>query len=357
MSTSHRPRQVTFAAGLIMTGSVLVVLTAWERISGLHTLETQDAVEKFLSTPPGDSLGLGVEGVLGILRVTGMIAAACATATAILGFQVLQRSRSARVGLSILALPVFVTGLLTGGLMSSMVAAASVMLWLPPARDWFNGREGMKRLTGEGLPPGQVPQGQVPPGQFPPAPPLPPTTYADPPGQPRAMQGFGEPAGPGTAEQSLLPAPPTDLAARPSAVMWACLLAWVCSGLAIALMATSAAILAVSPGVVFDELHRQNPDLAGQGVSDDALRIATFVMVGLAITWCLLAIVLGVLVWRRVAWARRGLAVSASAAAVMLLVATLGQPVLILPLAAAVVTLALLVRPDVKAWFAPTPTR
>ncbi|MBA8805965.1 hypothetical protein FB382_004310 [Nocardioides ginsengisegetis] len=352
MSSSHRPRQVTFAAGLIMTGSVLVVLTAWERISGLHTLETQDAVEKFLSTPPGDSLGLGVEGVLAILRVTGMIAAACATATAILGYQVLQRSRSARVGLSILALPVFVTGLLTGGLMSSMVAAASVMLWLPPARDWFNGREGMKRLTGEGLPPGQLPPGQVPP-----APPLPPTTYADPPGQPRAMHGFGEPAGPAGVEQPLLPAPPTGVASRPSAVMWACLLAWVCSGLAIALMATSAAILAVSPGIVFDELHRQNPDLAGQGVSDDALRIATFVMVGLAIIWCLLAIVLGVLVWRRVAWARRGLAVSASAAAVMLLVATLGQPVLVLPLAAAVVTLALLVRPDVKAWFAATSTQ
>ena len=63
-SAPPRPRQVTFAAGLIMVGSVFVVLTVFERIAGLQSLETQQSVEKFLSEPPGDGLGIGVQGVL-----------------------------------------------------------------------------------------------------------------------------------------------------------------------------------------------------------------------------------------------------------------------------------------------------
>ena len=38
-----------------------------------------------------------------------------------------------------LAVPLFVTGLVTGGFVSSVVAAAAVMLWFQPARDWFDG--------------------------------------------------------------------------------------------------------------------------------------------------------------------------------------------------------------------------
>jgi hypothetical protein len=61
--------------------------------------------------------------------------------------------------------------------------------------------------------------------------------------------------------------------------------------------------------------------------------------------------VLAALAFRRVEWARVALVVSASGAALLLLVATVGQLLLLLPLAASVVTLALLVRPDVRAWF------
>src|SRR6476619_7475050 len=136
-STPPRPRQVTLAAWLIMVGSALVVLMVFDRITGLHTLETRQSVQKFLSEPPGRDLGLGVEGVLSIIRTAAMVAAGCATAAAILGYQVLRRSRSARVALSVLALPLFLSGMVTGGFLSSVVAAAALMLWLPPSREWF----------------------------------------------------------------------------------------------------------------------------------------------------------------------------------------------------------------------------
>ena len=135
----ERPRQVTMAAWMIMAGSALVVLTVFDRVAGLHTLETREAVEKFLAEPPGNDLGIGVEGVLTALRTASMVAAGCATAAAILGYQVLKRSRGARLALTVLAVPLFVTGLVSGGFLSSLVAAASVMLWLQPARDWFDG--------------------------------------------------------------------------------------------------------------------------------------------------------------------------------------------------------------------------
>ena len=55
-----RPRQVTLSAWLIMVGSVLVVVMVFDRMAGLHSLETRESVQKFLSEPPGDDLGMGV---------------------------------------------------------------------------------------------------------------------------------------------------------------------------------------------------------------------------------------------------------------------------------------------------------
>ena len=98
-----RPRQVTLAAWLIMGGSVLVVLTVFERMAGLHSLETRQSVEKFLAEPPADGpRARGLRGARHPARLR-MVAAGCATAAAILGYQVLQRSRSARVALTVLA--------------------------------------------------------------------------------------------------------------------------------------------------------------------------------------------------------------------------------------------------------------
>jgi hypothetical protein len=339
-----RPRQVTLSAWLIMVGSVLVVVMVFDRMAGLHSLETRESVQKFLSEPPGDDLGMGVEGVLGVLRTLSMVAAGCATAAAILGYQVLRRSRSARVALTLLAVPLFLTGMVTGGFLSSVVAASAVMLWFQPSRDWFDGvtRE-PKRPAADRASSERVPDR---------APDLPPAPGPGPapsePGRPQAWPGFGTPA----AQQPAMPnVAGADPAVRPGAVVAACLLTWACSTLAILLMVTSVAVLATSPGLVFDELARQNPELVDQGVTEGLLRTATYVMAGVVALWSAVSIVLAALVWRGVGWARRGLVFSCSGAAVLLLLATVGQVVVLLPLAACVVTIALLIRPDVRAWF------
>ena len=312
------------AAWLIMGGSALVVLTVFERVAGLHSLETRQSVQTFLSEPPGDSLGLGVSGVLDALQVLCMVAAGCATAAAILGYQVLRRSRSARLALTLLALPLFVTGLVSGGFLSSVVAASAAMLWVQPARDWFNGvvRE-----------PRPEPAGRVP-------------TAPRPDGPPPVARPDHPAAGP-----ALPLATGVDASARPSAVAWACVLTWLFAGLALVVMVTSIAVLASSPGLVFDELHRQNPDLASQGVSDATLRKATFVIGGIVVAWSLVALVVAGLAFRRVRWARGALVVSASVSVACCLLATVSQVLFMVPLAASVVTLALMVRPDVRAWY------
>ncbi|MCW2792818.1 MAG: hypothetical protein JWO76_1916 [Nocardioides sp.] len=338
-----RPRQVTLAAWLIMLGSVFVVLSAFERVAGLQTLETQQSVERFLSEPPGDGLGLGVQGVLDLLRTLAMVAGGFAAAAAILGYHVLRRSRSARLALTILALPLFVTGLVAGGFMSSVVAAAAVMLWFQPARDWFDG------IAREARP-------ELAPAPAPEAPP-PPRTEA------RPVVGFGSSdkpstvAGPPASPSFPTAAPgwPTEPtragSARPPAVIWACLMTWACAGLAVVLMGASIAVLAGNPDLVLDELRRQNPDLAAQGVTDTMVLNVTFVLGGIIVAWSLAAVALAVLTFRRVNWARIALVVSAALAAVLCLLATITQVLMALPLAACVVTLALLVRPDIRAWF------
>ena len=72
-------------------------------------------------------------------------------------------------------------------------------------------------------------------------------------------------------------------------------------------------------------------------------------MVAGLVVWCVSAAALAVLVFRRVAWARIVLVVSASAAGALCLVgAAMGAFVLLLPLVASVCCIALLLRGDVR---------
>ncbi len=322
--TPTRPRQVTLAAWLIMVGSVVVIAMVFDRVAGLHTMETRQSVEKFLAEPPGNDLGVGVQGVISLLRTLSMVAAGCATAAAILGYQVLQRSRSARLAVTVLAVPLFLTGMVTGGFVSSVVAASAVMLWLQPARDWF---DGVNRQAPTPAP--AVARPQLPPSS--------PTASAPLTGTPFAAW----PA----------PQPPVPVS-RPGAVVWACMLTWIFSALTALAMSASAVAIAVQPDLMFDEVHRQNPQLSEQGVSDTLLAVATYVMVGFIVLWCVSAIVLAILVWRGVAWARIVLIVGASTcAALSLLGSVIGAFLLAFPLIASVVTVALLIRSDARPWF------
>jgi hypothetical protein len=343
--TPVRPAQVTIAAGLVMAGSVIVVLMAFSQVTELRSLDTREAVEEYLSKPPGDALGLGLQDALSALRAVSMIAAACAAATAILGFFVLQRDRRARVALSVLAVPLFLSGLVSGGLASAVVAAAIVMLWFQPSRDWFDGRTPAARERPPVAPPGPDAAGQrdplldLPP---PSAPPLHPTPYGS---QASSTGTYASPPA-----SPYVTAPVTG--ARPATVRWACVLTWVFSALAFVMLALTLAVMLAQPDTLLDEAYRQNPDLAEQGLSDGVLRATVYATSGVVMSWSIAAVALAVLAWRRVRWAARGLVISAAVAGALCLLVVVGSALLLVPLVACGGTVALMLRPESRRWYA-----
>ncbi len=104
--------------------------------------------------------------------------------------------------------------------------------------------------------------------------------------------------------------------------------------------------------MLLEQAREQNPDLAAEGVTDRMLLGVTYAMIAGLVLWCLAAIVVAVLVFRRVEWARILLILSAAAAGALGLAGSvLGAVMLVFPLMGAAVTVALLVRSDVRPWF------
>jgi hypothetical protein len=204
--TKQRPPQVSLASGIVMFSSVVVLLTAWERVTSLGSLETQDAIRDVLAEAPFSSLGLTVSSTTDLLRVSCMVAAACACATAILGWYVRKPDRSSRLGLTLFAVVVFVTGIPAGGLAGSFVAAGAAMLWMQPAREWFATGSWTRRTrfppkdtgrtdrdaSGQADPWGRPPAGSDAPSAPPSTPPSTPSDTS-PSVPPPASRPFGEP--------------------------------------------------------------------------------------------------------------------------------------------------------------------
>lgn len=361
MSTQTRPRQTTFAGGMIVLGSIFLLLSVWEAVTGLRGIESREAIEEFLADPPGSELGLTVEGTVQILRGVATVAGVCAAIAAVLGVYVLRGHRAARVGLSVLAVPIFVTGIVAGGFMSSIVAVAIALLWLSPSREWFRGEPVPDRTT--------TPDAQraVWPPPMPHDPSSSSSTAAGPPA-PGEPTGSGEPAasgqsaGPGTATTyaqppaqhgawpSLPPGPTSDR--RPEGVVLVFVLTLVSAGLVLLLTAISVLVMALSPDVMMDEVLRQQPELEEQGVTQQMLQVTTFGMGGLVIAWAATAIVLAFLTLARRRGAARALMVSAALSAVLCVIGTFASLLLALPAFASIITVAVLRRPDVRAWLA-----
>jgi hypothetical protein len=343
------------AAWSIMVGSAVVVLSGFETLSQLHSMEVREGIEDALSKAPAAGLGLDVGAVQQAIRIGTMVAAGCATAAVILGYQVLQRNRSARVALSVLAVPLFVAGISTGGFFSSLVAVCVAMLWLHPARAWFNGTW---RPDADKMAPATL---------TPPLPPLaPPASPAEePPPAPvtaRPMTGFGIPVAP---ERAVVPEPagapvpgppavrPAGRAPRPAALIWAGVLTWVFSALALLSVLVAVGVLATDSGPVLAELHRQQPDLAAQGISDELIVNATYVMAGVVSVWSVLAMVLAGFAVAGARWAWVGLLVSAASATALFAVCVLvGQLLMLLPLLGSLTACVCLLRPRVRDWLA-----
>ena len=272
-----RPRQVTLAGWLIMVGSVFVVATVFERIAGLQSLEAQREAQRFLSEPPGEGLGVGVQGWLDIVRTVSMVAAGCAAAAGVLGFHVLRRNRGARLALAVLALPLFVTGLVAGGFMSSVVAASAVMLWFQPSRDWFNGVQAR---------PAASPLQRSAPH----ATPAPPSLHRGPEGQQSQLSPtigwLLDRSGKHTVDQ----------AGRPPAVVAACALAFAFALVAAVLAGALLVALTSAPDQIFSDLRERNPDLAE--LSDGALRASVRLIGGLMVLWSLAVMVMSLMAFR-----------------------------------------------------------
>lgn len=347
-----RPRQVTLAGWLIMAGSVLVVVSVFERLTTLNSLETREAIDRFLAEPPGRGSGLDTETVLSAVRALAMVAGGCAAAAAILGYHVLKRSRGARLGVTVLAVPLFVSGMVAGGFLSSLVAGAAVLLWMEPARDWFAGRPARTPPRPEQAPrprPGPAPS---PPDAAPRG--APPTPTAPPPAGPGPTHGFGSVPPDPAARAATWPVPPPGVPLgrprRPDTVVWACVLTWVFSGLAVLFMGLGALVLAASPDLVFDELRRQNPELLRDGFTEGTITTLTYVSAAVTLVWCAVASVLAGLLVRHVRWARTALLVVVGATGAFSLAGSFQAVVLVVPLLACVAVFSLLLRPEVRHW-------
>lgn len=339
-TTPARPPQVTFACGVVMVGSVFVVLTMWDRIAGLHTIDSRHALQSFLADSGLGGSGLTISDLMVTVKVLAMIAAACATAMVILGWQTLRRSRGARLGLAVLAVPLFLTGMVTDGLVSSVVAAAVLTLWLGPARIWFSDGGAAQPAAPTASTPDRSPfSSQAPTIQHPDPPPAvspQQSPWSPPPTSPYDLtRGARSAARPG---------------ARPQALVWACLVTWAGVALTALVLVASLALLAVDSQGVLDRMHEQNPQLADQGISDQTVLIVAVVMCAVLLAWTLASGAFAALLFRGHRWAWYALIVSAAGAAVVCLVGVLGSLVMLLPLAATLATLVLLVRPEVRMW-------
>ena len=332
-----RPSQATVAGWLVVGGSVVVVLMALGQGAVLHSLDTQEAVEEYLASPPGDQLGLGVQGMLTLLRIVWTVTAVSAAAAGVLGWYALHRSKGARLALSVLAVPLFATSFFFIGLpgasaIPAMVTAAIVMLWFQPARDWY---DGIARAAPEPPPPlpppPTAPTGRDPLLDLPPptAPPLHPTPYA-----------------------AVLSGSVVQPARRPASVTWACVLAWLSTAAVFGMLGLVLIVMLASPDALIEAAHRENPDLASQGLTDAELKTSTYVACAVVMAWSAAAAALALLAWRRVRWAATGLGVSAGLASLLCLISVVGALVVMLvPLAACAATVALLLRPESLAWF------
>ena len=89
------------------------------------------------------------------------------------------------------------------------------------------------------------------------------------------------------------------------------MITWVCCAFTALLSLLLVAVLAVDADGLFAEMHRQNPDLSDQGVSDATLQSATWVTAIVCLVWAVVSGLLAVLAFQRMRWAAIALVVSA----------------------------------------------
>ena len=356
---SARPRQLTMAGCFVVGGSLLLLVSVFDSITNLNSVNTRDEVAKVLSSG-GAGFNLSVSQALTVMRAGLTVAAVCAAAAAVLGVFVLQRSTGARLALSIVAVPILLTAPLTGGLVGALVAASTAVLWSGPARDWFAGRPVRQPVEPTNPTP---PTSPTPPAAGPAEPP-PPTApeistraYPSPSGPP-ATRGYGQQSvDPGSAQQGApawastatqpWAAAPAPAGPVPVPVKVACFVTWVFSGAVALMYAVLLVVLVVARGDIV-ELVKKSPAWEQSNLQPGVLLPVLWVGCLMFLGWSLGACVLAVFTWRRHNWARYLLVASAGAA---LVASTLAFPVGIAHQIAAAVTIGALFNGGARAWF------
>jgi hypothetical protein len=351
-----RPPHVTVASAIVIVGSLFVVLQMWDRVAGLHSVDTRSTLAAYLAESRLGDAGVDVAQLTSIVRIAAMAAAACATAMLILGWQVTHRSRSARLALSFLAGVLFVTGVVSDWFVESIAAtfwaagigAAVVTLWLGPSGLWFSDNPDALRERREA--------GRAKPS----APPPPPrsdasTAWRPPQQQPQQqppMQQPWPPTGWSPSPMSTYDAPrtPRALGQRPAALIAACLLTWCCTAFAVVILVVSIVTLAQDSESVLDEAYRQNSQLAEQGITQHDLLVMLYAVIGVVLLASAAAAAFAIALFRGHRWAWYALVITAAVSTLFFLVGTLGSIVGLLPAAASATTIACLVRPEVRHW-------
>ncbi|MER6972087.1 hypothetical protein ABT304_13590 [Nocardioides sp. NPDC000445] len=349
-----RPGQATLAGWLIVLGSLLTVVTAWDQISGLRSLDTRERVEEVLAERPLAGSGIGLDNILDLMHVMALVTGAMAAAGVILGWHVLQRNKQARLALTVIAAPLFFAGMFGGGFWSTLSAVAVVLLWMSPTRDWFDGVSPTKR---EALDSGDSDQESY----VAPAPSEAPTASSAPTASTTAT---GSTSGPARLSQQQPPpwtgaiAQPTKAAPkrRPGAVTAAAVLTWIGSGLTALMMLASAVTATANPDLILEQVRKQaesDPrmrEMAGLYTTDIIVASVWITAVLVALV-CVAAAVFAAFALRRHSWARIALTISAGISALSLLLFALAFLYAVVLSLAAVATFTFMLRPEVAAWF------
>lgn len=347
-----RPGQATLAGWLIVLGSLLTVVTAWDQISGLRSLDTRERVEEVLAEPPLAGSGIGLDNILDLMHVMALVTGAMAAAAVILGWHVLQRNKQARLALTVIAAPLFFAGMFGGGFWSTLSAVAVVLLWMSPTRDWFDGVSPTKR---EALGSGDPDQESY----VAPAPPEAPTASTSPTDStsgPARLSQQQPPPWTGAVAQTTRSRQARPSGKRPGAVMAAAVLTWIGSGLTALMMLASAVTATANPDLILEQVRKQaesDPrmrEVAGL-YTTDVIVASVWVMAVLVALVCVAAAVFAAFAIRRHSWARVALMISAGISALSLLLFALALPPAVVLFGAAVATFSFLLRPEVAAWF------
>lgn len=354
-----RPPQTTMVGWVVLIGSVYVALQSFDSLASLRSSETRELIEDMIKAM-GRPAGVSVEDGITALRGVHIAAAVCAAASAVLAFFALRRDKGARIGLSVLAVPLALSAAATGGFMTFMVVAGVLLLWLQPARNWFNG-----------LPPVEMPSlrsGASTPSAQPSAPSASdrpdapaPTPYGSPYGaagatgspDARAVDGFGvQPTW--QAPQDGAPAVPD---ARPREVTRAGWVTIAFSAFAMfSCIGTLAYLMRASEGAITDLFEQvmtadQMKALADEGIGITELVDTMAFAAGVLAMLSLLGVFAGFLALKGAPAARGMLLMLSAAVLVFSVIGMLTNPVLIVMVVAAGFVLRQVTRPHVVAWF------